>query len=91
MDQENADAIDTEVVVDAWRGYPWSEYLELEAGVAGVDGPNGKERKQELGNADNKAEAAYPDVVVVAEKEDREGPEEGKEKEYREDGAVQKH
>src|SRR5215469_13271434 len=91
VDQENADAVDSEVIVNAWGRYPRSEHLQLEAGGTGRYRPDGQERKQKLGYTDRQAQPAYPDVVIAAQNQNRGCAKERKEEQDRQDCAAHSH
>ncbi len=80
MDEENADAVDAQVIVDRGRGKPLMENFQLVTASARRDGPDGKERQEEFHDANKQADAANPQMVFLAQQHNRKDANEREEK-----------
>jgi hypothetical protein len=91
MDQENTDAIYSQVVVNVKRGDPRNEDLEFESDRARWDGPNREVGKQEFGNCNRETQTPNPKVIVAPKAKDGKHAHERQEKQQREKITMQKH
>jgi len=71
-DQEEADAVKPEVIVDGRDVDPLAEFLELVAGYADLDFGNEKQGEKEFDGGDGHGQASNPNVIVGAEQKQRE-------------------
>jgi hypothetical protein len=83
VDQENTDAVYSQVVINVRRGDPRNENLEFESDRTGWDIPNREKGKQEFGDCDREAETANPEVIVTPKTKEGKHTHERQEKQQR--------
>ena len=73
-DQEHADAIHAEVIIDGRRGDPMAKFDQRVAGSVDGDHAQQEQRENEFRRGNSKRHPANPEMIVAAQQEKRGGP-----------------